>query len=109
MARPRKVTEFSEPTVAVALDEAQLAIKSKDLARICGEIDKIRADAADHAGTQRKKVRALEKERRVLAECVRTGEEQQPAQLQLGKAGPVRLVGEKGSPSAKSRGQSADA
>lgn len=109
MPRPRKVSEFNEPTVSIPLDDHQLAIKARELARIGAEVDKLRADAADHASTQRKKIRAKDKERRLLQECVNTGMEQQPAQLDLEKAGPVRIVGEKGSPSARSRGQSVDA
>jgi uncharacterized coiled-coil DUF342 family protein len=80
----RKLTSFNDPQIAVALTDEEQRIKAKELADLCGEIDKRRADAADSASTSRKAVRALEKRRRVLAECVRTGAEMRDAQLALG-------------------------
>lgn len=83
MARGRKLTEFVSPQVAFPLDEKEQRVRAHELADVCGEIDKLRADAAEHAGTERKKIRALDKRRRVLAECVRTGTEMRDAQLEL--------------------------
>lgn len=80
----RKLTEFVDPQVAVPLSEAEQHAKAIDLARLCAEIDKLRADAADSAATQRKKIRALEKQRRLTAECVATGNEMRDAQQTFG-------------------------
>lgn len=81
--RPRKIVELVDPQVAHALNDDERAAKAIELAQMCGEIDKLRADAADAAGTERKKIRALEKRRRLLAECVRTGNEMRSAQEEL--------------------------
>jgi hypothetical protein len=79
----RKVVEFTEPQIAVPLSEGEQHVKGKELADICAEIDKLRADAAEHAGAERKKIRALDKRRRQLGECVRTGTEMRPAQQEF--------------------------
>lgn len=83
MGRGRKLTEFKPQQIAYPISEAERSLKGKALADMCGEIDKLRADAADAAGIARKKIRALDKERRLLAECVRTGNEMRDAQLEL--------------------------
>lgn len=83
MARGRKITTFTEPMVAMPLNDGEVSAKSNELADVCGQIDTLKADAAAHASTERKKVRALELRRRVLAECVRTRSEQRPAQAEL--------------------------
>jgi hypothetical protein len=98
--RGRKVTEFVEPQVAVPIDEKKQALKAKELADLCAEIDKRRADAADAASSARKHIRALDKRRRVLTECVRTGTEMQDAQLTLingeKKPKPIEATGKTG-------------
>lgn len=81
--RPRKIVELVDQQVAHALNDNERATKALELAQMCGEIDKLRADAADAASTERKKIRALEKRRRLLAECVRTGNEMRSAQEEL--------------------------
>lgn len=77
------VTTFTEGQIAVPLSEPEVSAKANELADVCGQIDKLRADAAEHAGSERKKVRALELRRRQLAECVRTRTEMQAAQTDL--------------------------
>lgn len=83
MGRRRKLTEFTPQQVPFALSEAEQRIKAKELADLFQEIDKARADAADAASSARKHVRALTKQARILAECVRTGNEMRDAQLEL--------------------------
>lgn len=91
MGRHRKVVEFVDAQVPFALTEPEQRTKAFELAQLCGEIDKLRADAADGASVARKRIRALEKRRRILAECVRTGTEMRNAQEDLfGK--PLRSV-----------------
>lgn len=80
----RKLTEFTSPQIAVPLSEAEQRVKAMELAQMCGEIDKLRADAAANASAERKKIRALTKQQRLLAECVRTGNEMRDAQLEFG-------------------------
>lgn len=83
MGRPRKVVTFSEAQVSVPLNEKQHAVKSRDLARLCDQIDSARAAAKADASGARKKIRSLEDQRRILAECVLTGTEKQNAQADL--------------------------
>lgn len=81
--RGRKVTEFTAQQVPHPLNELEQRAKAAELAGLCQEIDTLRANAAEHASTERKSIRALEKRRRVLAECVRTGTEMRDAQLDI--------------------------
>lgn len=83
MGRPRKVTEFTEPQVAFPLDDKEQHAKARELAELCDEIDRQRASASADASGARKSIRALEKRRRLLAECVRTGTEKRNAQEKL--------------------------
>lgn len=103
MGRGRKVTEFKSPQVAIPLNEGEQRAKALELARVCADIDKIRADAAAHASAERKRVRALDKERRLLTECVRTGTEMRDAQLELGggKGKAIEANGKAGNGSVK--------
>lgn len=109
MPRLRKATEFTQPTIDVPLNADDQARKAHELAELCGDIDKERADAADRASTARKSIRALEKRRRVLADVVRTGIEKRPAQMELGEKPNLAVVGGDHSPSKRSRGKGADA
>lgn len=84
MGRPkRNVVTFTDATVPVPLDEKQQRMKARQLAELCDKIDSERAAAKADAGGARKKIRALEDQRRLLAECVRTGSEKQNAQAEL--------------------------
>lgn len=84
MGRPkRNVVTFTDATVPVPLDEKQQRLKARQLAELCDKIDSERAAAKADAGGARKKIRALEDQRRLLAECVRTGSEKQNAQAEL--------------------------
>lgn len=83
MGRQRKVTEFPEPQVAFALSDKEQHVKARELAEMCDDIDQRRAAAAADASGARKAIRALEKRRRLLAECVRTGNEMRNAQEKL--------------------------
>src|SRR5947207_7450366 len=83
MRRSRKVVEFVSAQVPVPLTEAEQRIKAFQLADLCKEIDRVRAAAAADAGGARKSIQALEKRRRLLAECVRTGAEMRNAQEDL--------------------------
>lgn len=116
MPRGRKATEFTQPMTAIPLDAAEQARKAHELAEVNKEIDKISADAAAAASDARKKVRTLNNRRRVLQECVLTGMEMKPSQLEFDskpKAGdggwPAEGQGNGHSPSKKSRGKSVDA
>jgi hypothetical protein len=95
MPRGRKLTEFSQPMIDVPLNADDQARKARELAELCGDIDKDRADAAEAASSARKRIRAMEKRRRVLADCVRTGVEKRPAQMELGEKPNLAVVGGK--------------
>lgn len=82
----RKLTEFTESMIDVPIDEKKQKAKGLELADVTEEINKLKADTADAASGARKKVRALALRQRQLAECVRTGMEKQPAQLELSEA-----------------------
>lgn len=83
MPRGRKLTSFTDPEVAVPLSEAEVLIKGGELAAKNQEIDKVKADAAAEASSARKKIRALDAERRILAESVRTRTRKEPAQAKF--------------------------
>jgi hypothetical protein len=79
MPRHRKIVEFVEAQIAVPINEAEQRQKAFELARVCGELDEMRANAALAAGEVRKRIRALALQQRQLAECVRTGTEMRNA------------------------------
>lgn len=83
MGRPRKVVSFNDPQVSVPLSAKEKEVKGRQLADLCNEIDREKASAKADSASQRKKIRALEDQRRLLAECVRSGFEKQNAQAEL--------------------------
>jgi hypothetical protein len=84
MPRARKLTTFNDDgQVQVPISEAAQREKALELAAICAEIDKLKADNAEKASSGRKALRTLTQRQRVLAECVRTGTEMRDAQEHL--------------------------
>lgn len=82
------MTKNSMPAgmIPEGLSPVEQHAKAMELAEVCGQIDKLKADAAADASAARKKVRALTSRQRLLAECVRTGTEMVEAQEKLGFA-----------------------
>lgn len=83
MPRAQKLTTFVDAQVAVPLSDDKVAIKAEELAKICAEIDTLKAAVATASSSARKKIRALTDEQRLLAECVRTHTEKIDPQLEF--------------------------